>query len=78
MDKVTIDGWLARDKEGSLFVYGKKPCEKCGGTWIGELPTKNQLIDLFYLKPSLFPSVKWEDDEPTQVTITIEINDNGK
>ena len=63
--------WLARDKDGSLFLY------------IGCIPKKNRLdnvwiakelriTDAMLLDKDLFPEVQWSDDEPTKVKIVID------
>lgn len=54
--------WLARDKDGELFVYSDIPI-RCKNHW--GYPT------CFYIDKSMFPSVKWEDDEPTEAYITL-------
>ena len=54
--------WLARDKDRELFVYSDIPI-RCKNHW-GH-PT------CFYIDKSMFPSIKWEDDEPTEAYITL-------
>ena len=54
--------WLARDKDGELFVYSDIPI-RCKNHW--GYPT------CFYIDKSMFPSIKWEDDEPTEAYITL-------
>ena len=62
-DKVKV--WIARDKDGDLYVYpnivSKNEC-----IW-------SQCSDLnsMELRSDKFPSVKWEDDEPTEAYITL-------
>lgn len=57
--------WIARDKDGDLYVYpnivSKNEC-----IW-------SQCSDLnsMELRSDKFPSVKWEDDEPTEAYITL-------
>lgn len=60
-DKVKV--WLARDKGGALWLYQSIP---------------NIDADEWFCKASCckidsskFPSVKWEDDEPTEAYITL-------
>ena len=54
--------WIARDSDGSLFVYTEKP-------------HKNKLcwfIDNSYcleVDNNLFPEVRWEDEEPRELTL---------
>lgn len=57
--------WLARDKNGHLYLYREKP-SKTGKQWnnyLGEL-----IIDE---EDKEFPEVKWEDEEPTEVELII-------
>lgn len=64
--------WIAREKEGILLLYDEKP-EKvddtswglCGVTW------REEDLDVIFLPKDLFPEVKWEDDEPTEVELKI-------
>ena len=53
--------WIARDKDGLLHVYEKKPIKTiyawyapCGST---SLPSY------------LFPEIKWEDEEPRELVL---------
>lgn len=57
--------WLARDKDGKLFAYSGIPF-KSGSIW-------EPRLDIYFmqLKSNKFPSVKWEDDEPTEAYITL-------
>ena len=48
--------WIARDKNGLIFLYAKKP-SKCEYSWGG---CKYMLLPLEHL----FQFSKWEDDEP--------------
>lgn len=65
-----ITAWIARDKDGDLTLFAgdcpfKTDCDwtviNRDGTFIEEL-NKNS-----------FPQVKWEDEEPTKVELTIKI-----
>lgn len=49
--------WIARDKDGQVFVYTNKPI-KIYNNWHGK--------SIFYKMafPKLFQWVKWEDEEP--------------
>lgn len=67
----TITAWIARDEDGGLYCfYHGKPIKVDGGDW--ELPTKNYW-DYVSLDKNLFPQIKWEDEEPTKVELTIKI-----
>lgn len=57
--------WLARDKDGKLYAHSKRP-NKMKIYWENEV-----YAEIFRLNSSLFPSVKWEDDEPTEAYITL-------
>ena len=58
--------WVARDKNGSLFLY------------VNQKPSKEEIIwddDYGYyieLDGSLFQEVKWSDEEPTKVKLVID------
>ncbi len=56
--------WIARNRNGTLYLFRNKPikqsifwCSKAAGT--------------MKINSELFPDVKWEDEEPTQVTLRI-------
>lgn len=58
--------WIARDKNGELIMYEKKPLKdkfieqwRTSSGWIRFLPKKK------------FPEVKWSDEEPTKVKLEI-------
>ena len=59
--------WLARDSSGSLFLYEEKPL-KFSTMWVLPLITPTSISQL---NSSLFPEVKWLDDEPTKVKLII-------
>ena len=55
--------WLARDKNGSVFIYEDKPWKDTNhGEWI---PNNNGVLD------KEFYTVMWEDDKPTEAYITL-------
>lgn len=54
--------FVARDKDGRLFLFEDKP-KKIYKAWVS-----NPYIPI---DSSLLPNVKWEDDEPTLVTLKI-------
>ena len=62
-----IDRWLARDKDGTLCLHvGQEPPKKCKTVW-------DDYYDNFIeLDGSLFPEVKWSDEEPTKVKLVID------
>ena len=63
-NKVTIKGWVARSSYGDVCFFDFKPRKTYFGDW-------NR--PLFPLDDKAFPSVKWEDEEPTEAEITIRI-----
>lgn len=63
--KKSIRTWVAREKNGALFLFREKP-KKSKSYWINS-NTFNSLV----LPKEAFPNVKWEDNEPTRVCIRI-------
>lgn len=53
--------WIARDDDGYLYVYEKKPC-KDSCEWENPFCYKN-----FILFNHLFQFIKWTDDEPYNI-----------
>ena len=56
--------WLARDENGKLFVFSDIP-KRIINYW-GTASFDNLELDC-----TKFPSIKWEDDEPTEAYITL-------
>ena len=54
--------WLARDKDGDLWLYEKKPLKQ-PEHWACE-SGDCQILDL-----NLFPEVKWSDQEPRELVL---------
>ena len=68
--KSTLKAWVARDEDGSLYMYPSKP-RKRRDSW-------NAAGDLFMkLDDSLFPKVQWSDEEPKEIELSIK-NENSK
>lgn len=61
-----IEAWVARDKDGKLYLYLREP-QKVTGQWT--LPDIS--FDFIRLGRESFPEIQWSDDEPTRVSITI-------
>lgn len=59
-----IELWAARDMDGKLFLYRLKPLK-------GLTEWYSPGFSLVLASAS-FPEVKWSDEEPTRVKITIE------
>lgn len=57
--------WLARDKDNRLFAFSERP-NKEKDIWT--LEGNCVYMELSFRK---FPSVRWEDDEPTEAYITL-------
>ena len=64
--------WIARDEDGSLFLYDKKPY-KYGSFW----KYKSAYIELDIYK-HLFPCMKWGDDEPWEIAQLLERYENAQ
>lgn len=54
--------WIARDKDGRLFVYDKKPKKAAFDTWYLFM-SNNQRFLIF---ENIFQTIKWEDDQPCE------------
>lgn len=65
---VSIDGWLARDKNNDLWLYVcKNKPQKDEGYWFCD-----EDADCMEIDGSLFPEVQWSDEEPTNVKLVID------
>lgn len=64
-----IQAWVARDEDGKLFLYLRKPI-KGMAKWI-MFDTFGVSFGFTRLVDECFPEVKWSDKEPTRVSITI-------
>ena len=62
MDEIEL--WAARDMDGKLFLYKLKPLK--------DLTVWYSPGFSLVLASASFPEIKWSDDEPTKVKITIE------
>ena len=54
--------WIARDKDGDLWLYEKKPLKQ---------PEYQEYVggDCQILDINLFPEVKWSDPEPRELVL---------
>lgn len=60
--------YIARDKNGDLYLYSRKPIKYIEEeSWYTQ-PGESISI---YLENNEFPSVKWEDDKPTEVELKL-------
>lgn len=62
MNENKVKVWIARDWNGALCVHCTEPFKNCRD-WIS--------YNHGNLENHYFPSVKWEDDEPTEAYITL-------
>lgn len=60
--------WIARDKDGKLYLYFGYPHKDKSAWW---LPDSEAYGGTIRLDLTLFPSVEWEDEEPTEAYITL-------
>ena len=58
-----IESWAARDMDGKIFLYRDKPIKD---KFVWYSPGFSLV-----LASASFPEIKWSDDEPTRVSITI-------
>ena len=58
-----MEAWVARDKDGKIYLYRYKPIKD---KFIWYSPGFH-----LALASASFPEIKWSDDEPTRVSITI-------
>lgn len=57
--------YIARDKNGSLFIFEEKPY-KSVIEWVNSNMNDCEIMEI---SASLFPEVKWEDEEPTEIKL---------
>ena len=60
----TVTVWVGRDKNGTLVAFTEKPF-KLKGVWY------HKEAEFYSIPPFLLPEVKWEDENPTEIEITI-------
>lgn len=65
-----LKAWVARDYDGSLYMYSDKP-QKMKDNWYA----KN--VGYMKLDNSLFPEVQWSDEEPKGLKLLIK-NEKSK
>ncbi len=60
-------GWIARDKNGGLYLYLNKP-NKTGIDWMEQ---DSKYISIHTIFPQCkFDFIKWEDEEPWEVKVS--------
>ena len=65
-----LKAWVARDEDGSLYMYTAKP-KKMSDYWNAPEVGFTKLDD------SLFPEVQWSDEEPKGIELSIK-NEKSK
>lgn len=70
-----LKAWVARDKDGMLYLYTFKP-RKSQSKWLPNI--RFDLIEFIELSRESFPEVKWEDEEPTEIELSIHKKDESK
>ena len=66
-----LKAWVARDEDGMLYLYAAKP-QKLDDTWY------SRSFCFFKLDDSLFPEVKWSDEEPKGIELSIHNKEESK
>lgn len=67
MKMKALKAWVARDENGSLYMFPEKPKKK-SVFWHAPKVGYTKLND------SLFPEVQWSDEEPTEIELSIKNN----
>ena len=62
-----LKAWVARDEDGSLYMYPDKP-KKRSYNWYANK------VGYMKLEDSLFTEVQWSDEEPTEIKLSIKKN----
>lgn len=74
--KKSMRAWLARDKDRKLYLFKHKPVKNLERGVFFPSTGDTTFINITYFMgadhlDSLFPGIKWEDEEPTKVVIKI-------
>ena len=70
MKMEVLKAWVARDYDGSLYMYTAKP-KKMRDNWYAEK------VGYVKLDDSLFTEVQWSDEEPKGIRLSIK-NEKSK
>lgn len=62
-----IEAWVARDYDGSLYMYTYKPKKTRDSWYAGK-------FGYVKLDDSLFPKLKWSDEEPKEIKLSMKDN----
>ena len=60
----TLEAWVARDKDGMLYLYTAKP-QKMSNSWYADI------VGYVKLDDSFFSEVQWSDEEPKKIKLSI-------
>ena len=60
----TLEAWVARDKDGMLYLYTAKP-QKMSNSWHADI------VGYVKLDNSFFSEVQWSDGEPKKIKLSI-------
>ena len=60
----TLEVWVARDKDGMLYLYTAKP-QKMSDSWYADK------VGYVKLDDSFFSEVQWSDEEPKEIKLSI-------
>ena len=66
-----IEAWVARDEDGSLYMYPDKP-KKRSYNWYANK------VGYMKLEDSLFSEVQWSDEEPKEIELSIHNKEETK
>ena len=67
--------WLARNKDGDLVIFSRKPIRKNNKDfWFIPNPRYGESLDFPYRR--MFGVIKWSDDEPTNIDKLLKENIN--
>lgn len=66
--KLLSKGWIARDKDNSLWWYKNRPKEKLDDGWCIPNSTINIKISNFFPQCK-FEFIKWKDEEPWEIKV---------
>lgn len=61
--------WIARDKNGSLWIYKHKPIKNKFGAWIVAVDDSSRYSSPIRIWEDIFPEVKWQDKKPTEIIL---------
>lgn len=62
--------WIARDEDGGLYIYFIHPIKRKKEWRLLDFHNEDG-VGAKRIDSDLFPSVKWEDEEPTEAYITL-------